>query len=63
MVWLKNIYWGYESGSKLDRIDINKLLKIVVEGDTIVITELSRIIRKSTRELCEIMDIVKKKYL
>ena len=58
----KNIYWEYESGTKVDRIELNKLLDIVVEGDTIVATEVSRITR-STKQLCEIIEIVKKKHL
>ena len=58
----KNIYWEYESGTKVDRVELNKLLERVVEGDTIVATEVSRITR-STKQLCEIIDIVKKKHL
>ncbi len=58
----KNIYWEYESGTKVDRIELNKLLERVVEGDAIVATEVSRITR-STKQLCEIIDIVKKKHL
>lgn len=58
----KNIYWEYESGTKVDRIELNKLLEIAAEGDTIVATEVSRITR-STKQLCEIIEIVKKKHL
>lgn len=58
----KNIYWEYERGTKVDRIELNKLLERVIEGDTIVATEVSRITR-STKQLCEIIDIVKKKHL
>ena len=58
----KNIYWEYESGTKVDRIELNKLLERVVEGDTIVATEVSRITR-STKQLCEIIEVVKKKHL
>lgn len=57
-----NIYWEYESGTKVDRIELNKLLERVVDGDTIVATEVSRITR-STKQLCEIIEIVKKKHL
>lgn len=35
----KYIYWEYESGMKDDRTEFNKLLDIVVEGDTITTTE------------------------
>ena len=58
----KNIYWEYESGTKVNRFELNKLLERVTEGDTIVATEVSRITR-STKQLCEIIEIVKKKHL
>ena len=58
----KNIYWEYESGTKVDRIELKKLLERVAKGDTIVATEVSRITR-STKQLCEIIEIVKKKHL
>lgn len=57
-----NIYKEYESGTKLNRVELNRLLGVVQEGDTIVATEVSRITR-STKQLCEIIDIVKKKRL
>ena len=40
----KYIYWEYESGTKEDRTEFNKLLDIVTEGDTIVTTEVGEII-------------------
>ena len=58
----KNIYWEYESGTKVDRIELNKLLERVKRGDTIVTTEVSRITR-STKQLCEIIEKVKEKQL
>lgn len=57
-----NIYKEYESGTKINRVELNRLLGVVQEGDTIVATEVSRITR-STKQLCEIIDIVKKKRL
>lgn len=54
----KNIYWEYESGSKADRPEFSKLLDIVKPGDTILATEVSRLTR-STKQLCEVLDIVK----
>lgn len=56
----KNIYKEYESGTKINRIELQKLLDIVVEGDTIVATEVSRITR-STKQLCEILEFAKDK--
>ncbi len=58
----ENMYWEYESGTKADRIELGKLLDKVVKGDTIIATEVSRITR-STKQLCEIIDIVKEKHL
>ena len=58
----KNIYWEYESGTKVGRIELNKLLERVTEEDTIVATEVSRITR-STKQLCEIIESMKKKHL
>lgn len=58
----KNIYWEYESGTKIDRVELNKLLDQIKAGDTIVTTEVSRITR-STKQLCEIIEKVKEKQL
>ena len=58
----KNIYWEYESGTKVNRVELNKLLDQVKVGDTIVTTEVSRITR-STKQLCEIIEKVKEKQL
>ena len=58
----KYIYWEYESGMKNDRAELAKMLDIVKVGDTIATTEVSRLTR-STKHLCEILQIVKDKYL
>ena len=58
----KYIYWEYESGTKADRTEFNKLLDITKEKDTIVCTEVSRLTR-STKHLCEILQIVQTKHL
>ena len=57
-----NIYMEYESGTKSDRVELQKLLNLVNEGDTIVATEVSRITR-STKQLCEIIELAKNKKL
>lgn len=54
----ETIYFEYESGTKKDRVEWNKLLNTVSEGDTIVTTEVSRLSR-STQHLCEIIDLIK----
>ena len=56
----KCIYWEYESGTKTDRAELQKLLDIVKEGDTIVTTEVSRLTR-STKHLCDILQTVQEK--
>lgn len=58
----KYIYREYESGTKNDRAELQKLLDIVTEGDTIVTTEVSRLTR-STKHLCEILQTVQDKKL
>lgn len=51
------IYYEYESGSRTDRPKLNELLSVVKPGDTIAVTEVSRLSR-STKHLCEILDKV-----
>jgi DNA invertase Pin-like site-specific DNA recombinase len=53
---LENIYFEYQSGTKYDRVQLRKLLDVINEGDTIITTEVSRITR-STKQLCEIIEI------
>jgi DNA invertase Pin-like site-specific DNA recombinase len=55
-----NIYLEYASGTKTDRIEFNKLLDKVEQGDTIIATEVSRITR-STKQLCEVIELAKKR--
>ncbi len=56
----KHIYWEYESGSKEERAELKKLLDLIREGDTIAVTEVSRLTR-STKQLCEILQDVQEK--
>lgn len=56
------IYMEYESGTKINRPELIKLINTVKDGDTIVVTEISRITR-STKQLCDIIDTVKTKRL
>jgi len=57
-----NIYLEYDSGIKVDRIELKRLLDIVCLGDTIATTEVSRLSR-STKQLCEIIELAKEKRL
>ena len=56
------IYLEYKSGTKENRKELNKLLNIVQSGDTIIATEVSRITR-STKQLCEIIELAKDKHI
>ncbi|CAJ1611242.1 recombinase family protein [Clostridium perfringens] len=56
------IFKEYESGTKINRIELNKLLDTVGEGDTIVCTEVSRITR-STKQLINIIQFAEDKKL
>lgn len=54
----ENIYSEHESGTKVDRTELNKLLKVVSRGDTICSVEASRITR-SIKQLLEILEFSK----
>ncbi len=54
----ETIYLEYESGTKVNRTELNKLLNVVKSGDAIIATEVSRITR-STKQLCEIIELAK----
>ena len=58
----RTIYREYESGMKAERAELSKLLDIVKEGDTVLATEVSRITR-STKQLCDIIELAKKKHI
>ena len=58
----KNIFLEYESGSKTDRIQLNRLLDTIQPGDTLATTEVSRLTR-STKQLCDIIELAKEKKL
>lgn len=56
----ETIYKEYQSGMKADRVELNRLLNTIKAGDTIVVTEVSRISR-STKQLIEIIELVQQK--
>lgn len=56
------IYLEYESGAKVNRAELQKLLAVVCSGDTIIATEVSRITR-STKQLCDIIELAKEKHI
>lgn len=57
-----NIFWEYEKGTKKRRKEFKRLFKIVEPGDEIITTEVSRLSR-STKQLCEVVELVKEKNL
>lgn len=58
----KNIYFEYASGTLKDRTELNRLLDTVKQGDTIAVTEVSRLTR-TTAHLCEILSFIQEKHL
>lgn len=56
------IFKEYESGAKRERLELNRLLDTVQDGDSIVATELSRITR-STKDLIWLIETAKEKRL
>ena len=58
----KTIYLEYESGTKVNRAELMKLLDVVKPGDTILATEVSRITR-STKQLCDIIELAKERHI
>ena len=54
------IYLEYESGTKINRAELHKLLSVVQVGDTILATEVSRITR-SAKQLCDIIEFAKER--
>lgn len=58
----ETIYLEYESGTKVNRTELNRLLDVVKTGDTILATEVSRFTR-STKQLCDIIELAKERKL
>lgn len=57
-----NIFFEYESGTKDDRKELNRLMQIAKPGDSITSLEVSRLTR-STQKLCEIIKEVQEKQI
>lgn len=58
----KTIYKEFITGSANVKVEFEKLLRAIREGDTLVVTEVSRISR-STKQLCEIIELVQERKL
>ena len=58
----KTIYKEFITGSANIKVEFEKLLGTIEEGDTLAVTEVSRISR-STKQLCEIIELVQERKL
>lgn len=58
----ENIYWEYINGKSTDKIELDRLLGVIETGDSIATTEVSRLSR-STKQLCEIIELAKEKQI
>ena len=56
---VERIYAEKISGAKSDRLQLTKMLKMLAEGDTVVVTRLDRLAR-STRDLLNILHAIGK---
>jgi len=56
------LYFEYESGTKVNRPELDKLLSHISQGDTLITLEVSRLTR-SLRQLCDIIDLAKSRKL
>jgi len=56
------IYSEYEHGTSDHKVEQEKLLAALQPGDTLIITEISRLTR-SVKQLCQLLDLVKEKRL
>jgi DNA invertase Pin-like site-specific DNA recombinase len=58
----EKIFLEYEHGDAAVKRELEALLALVVAGDTIIVLEVPRLAR-STKQLCEIIELVKKKQI
>jgi DNA invertase Pin-like site-specific DNA recombinase len=56
----EKIFFEKVTGTKRDRPELNKMLEFLREGDTVIITDLTRLSR-STKDLIEIVELIAKK--
>ena len=58
----EDVIFEYEHGDSPTKAQLQMLLDVAQEGDTIVTLEVSRLSR-STKQLCEIVEVIKRKRL
>lgn len=56
------IFLEYEHRDSLIKKELEILFSIAVAGDTIIVTEVTRL-AGSTKQLCEVLDLIKEKHL
>ena len=56
------IHFEYEHGDAEHKKELEKLLRLTVSGDCIITMEVSRLAR-STKQLCDLIDVVRDKHL
>ena len=56
------IFLEYEHRDSLIKKELDLLFSVVVAGDTIIVTEVTRL-AGSTKQLCEVLDLIKEKKL
>lgn len=53
----EDIYFEYQSGSREDRPVLNRILQDMEKGDSLYVTDITRLSR-STKQLCSIIDFI-----
>lgn len=53
----ENIYFEYQSGAREDRPVLSRILQDMVKGDSLYVTDITRLSR-STKQLCSIIDFI-----
>ena len=53
----EDIYFEYESGAREDRPILNRILQDMSKGDSLYVTDITRLSR-STKQLCSIIDFI-----
>lgn len=56
------IFTEYEHGDSAEKAQLNAMLDVVKAGDTVITLEVSRLTR-STKQLCELIEIIKAKMI
>jgi DNA invertase Pin-like site-specific DNA recombinase len=59
-VGCKRIFYEKVTGTKRNRPELNRLLEFLREGDTVIVTDLTRLSR-STKDLIEIAELIRSK--